>query len=194
MPYAHDLTDDEKRELLRIARATLKEFLMTGRVPPGAPHRKSMTDPAGVFVALSQAGKPRGAIGTMSADRPLYKAIQEMAVAAATRDPRFAPVDEDELDKLTIEISVLGPRVPIRGADEIVIGTHGLVIEIGEAHGLLLPQVATEAGWDAPTFLEKVCAKAGLAPDRWSTPGAQLEAFTAQVFNEKEYPPKPRTP
>jgi AmmeMemoRadiSam system protein A len=117
-----------------------------------------------------------------------------MAVSAATRDPRFAAVTEEELDHLVIEISVLGQRQRVHSIAEVQIGTHGLSIELGSSHGLLLPQVATEASWDAETFLGKVCQKAGLSPDDWRNPDAIVEAFTAQVFNEKTHAPKPRTP
>ena len=184
MPYAHDLTDDEKRELLRIARATLKEFLMTGRVPPGAPHRKSMTDPAGVFVALSQAGKPRGAIGTMSADRPLFKAIQEMAVAAASRDPRARPLKLDELAAVNIEISVIGPESSVRGPGEIEIGRHGVSVSSGGKRAVSLPQAIVEGGWSAEEALTRTAEKAGLPGDAWKAAGAELGIFTAQVFDE----------
>src|SRR5690349_16484177 len=102
MPYEHVLQDDEKRELLRIARATLKEYFASGRVPPGAPHRASMTTHAGVFVALfATDGSSRGSLGQPAETLPLYKAIQEMAVASATRDPRVAAVAPEELKELT---------------------------------------------------------------------------------------------
>lgn len=191
--YQHVLLDDEKRELLRIARATLREHCYSGRIPPGKPHRECLVADAAVFVTLHRGDSLRGCVGMQQAVKPLYRAIQEMAVAAATRDPRFKAIEEEELDQVTIEISVLGPRQPVRTPAEIVIGTHGLSIEVAGAHGLLLPQVAIEARWSPSTFLEKVCSKAGLAADAWSVPEAQVEVFTAQVFNEKAYPPKPRS-
>lgn len=185
MPYDHELTDDERAELLRIARATLREYLRSGAIPPGKPHRASLVSPAAVFVTLRDQGHGlRGCIGTQVEDRPLYRAVQEMAVAAASRDPRFAPVTADELDELVIEISVLSNQQPCPGPEAVTIGTHGLTIAAGGRRGLLLPQVASEAGWDAATFLSQVCAKAGLPADAWTQPDAQLETFTAQVFGE----------
>ena len=192
MAYAHTLADDEKRELLRIARATLKEYLVSGRIPPGAPHRQSMRDAAGVFVSLHGAPPEstlRGCVGQVNDSLPLYKAIQEMAIAAGSRDPRFPAVTAVELTTLVIEISVLGERSRITGPDEIVIGTHGLQISAGGRKGLLLPQLARENGWNALGFLAKLCEKAGIAEDAWKGADAVIEAFPAQVFDEKAYPP-----
>jgi AmmeMemoRadiSam system protein A len=189
MAYAHRLDDDEKKELLRIARATLREFLRTGRPPPGKPHRETLIENAGAFVTLHAGKHLRGCIGTQLEATPLYKTIQDMAIAAASRDPRFPAVTAEELEDLTIEISVLGDRRQLGEASELEVGTHGLTIEHRGRRGLLLPQVATEHGWDARTFLEHVCAKAGLPGDAWRDADSALETFTAQVFNEDTHPP-----
>jgi hypothetical protein len=190
MSYDHVLTDDEKRELLRIARATLREYLRTGFIPPGKPHRATLVADASVFVTLHKGEELRGCIGNLHETTPLYKAIQDMAVAAATRDARFEPVREEELNELSIEVSVLSSRRRIAGPDEIRVGEHGLCLTKGFHRGLLLPQVAVEQGWDAATFLARVCAKAGVGDDAWRDPAATLEVFSAQVFNEKELPPR----
>jgi AmmeMemoRadiSam system protein A len=190
MAYAHRLNDDEKEELLRIARATLREYLRTGRAPPGKPHRNSLVANAGAFVTLHTGRQLRGCIGTLLETSPLYRTIQEMVIAAAARDPRFEPVRAEELDHLTIEISVLGDRQRITDASQIEVGTHGLTIDYRGHRGLLLPQVASEHGWDALTFLDHVCAKAGLPAGAWRQSDSALETFTAQVFNEDTYPPE----
>ncbi|MFH0899385.1 MAG: AmmeMemoRadiSam system protein A [Pseudomonadota bacterium] len=184
MPYDFVLADDEKHELLRIARATLKEFLTSGRTPPGAPHRKSLTAPAAVFVSLHAGDSLRGCIGTIAEDAPLYKAVQQMAVAAATRDPRFQPVSLKELSLLTVEVSVLGERCPLSSPEQIEIGKHGLILTAFGRRGLLLPQVAVEHGWSPLVFLEKTCEKAGLPEASWQDPNAVVEVFSAQVFSE----------
>jgi AmmeMemoRadiSam system protein A len=188
MAYAHRLTDEEKQELLRIARATLREFLRTGRVPPGKPHRDSLVAEAGAFVSLHIGEALRGCIGTQVESKPLYKTIQEMAIAAASRDPRFAPVTPEEFNRLIIEISVLGDHGRVSGPDDIVIGEHGITIDSQGRRGLLLPQVASDNGWDAETFLQHVCAKAGMPPDSWREQSSELERFTAQVFSETTHP------
>ena len=189
MEYDHPLADDEKRELLRIARATLREHLDTGRIPPGKPHRAPLLAPAAVFVTLHRDHALRGCIGLVEARTPLYRAVQEMAVAAATRDPRFPPVTDEELEQLDIEISVLSHARTVHGPADLTIGQDGLVVEAFGRRGLLLPQVATEAGWDAETLLARTCVKAGLPPDTWKRTDAKLTAFGAQVFSEGTHPP-----
>ncbi len=187
MSYHHILDEQERRELLRIARATLTEYLDSGLIPPGKPHKKSLLEPAGAFVTLKTGtGDLRGCIGTFAAARPIYATIQDMAVAAATSDPRFPPVTLDELGHLSIEISLLSGLEPIRPED-VVVGEHGLAISLGGARGVLLPQVPLEWGWDRETFLEQVCFKAGLPRDAYRNPAARLEAFTAQVFSEDNF-------
>jgi AmmeMemoRadiSam system protein A len=189
MAYEFVLGPDEKREILRIARATVSEFLCAGRIPPGRPHRRSLLANAGAFVTLRSGDDLRGCIGTQAEESPLYRAVQEMAVAAATRDPRFPPLRPDEIDLIVIEVSVLGDRTPIRDPREIEVGVHGLAISCRGQRGLLLPQVASESGWSAEEFLGRVCGKAQLPVDAWRAPDATVERFTAQVFAETEYPP-----
>lgn len=184
MEYAHVLEPAEQRELLRIARATLREHLRTGRTPPGRPHRESLLAPAAVFVTLRRGEALRGCIGTTVAAEPLFASVQAMAISAATADPRFPPVVADELADLGLEISVLGQARPITGADDVQIGRDGLVVEGRGRRGLLLPQVAPEAGWDAVAFLDATCHKAGLPAGAWRDRDVRVTAFTAQVFSE----------
>lgn len=140
--------------------------------------------PAGCFVTLHRAdGELRGCIGTFEASEPLRRVVERMAVAAALEDPRFAPLAPGEVDGCHLEISVLSPRRPIR-PEEVVVGRHGLAIRRGMRRGVLLPQVATERGWDAPTFLAALCQKAGLPTDAWRAPDTELECFEAEVFGE----------
>lgn len=182
-----ELQPIERKELLRIARATLREYLALGIIPPGKPHRESLHQLAGAFVTLkTRDGALRGCIGTFAADGPLYATVQQMAVSAATRDPRFPAVAEQELDRLDLEISVLSPREALARPEDVEVGTHGLCITLGHHHGVLLPQVPVEQGWDRDTFLEHLCLKAGLPPDAHGQPDARLETFTAQVFGETD--------
>ncbi len=192
MLYAHVLADDEKRELLRIARATLREHAFSGRIPPGKPHRECLVAPAAVFVSLHKEKALRGCIGSTEADRPLYRAVQEMAISAATKDPRFPPLAPDELEKIEIEISVLGNARTIKRPEDLVIGEDGAWIEGHGRRGLLLPQVAPEAGWDGATLLSKTCQKAGLPDDAWKDPAITAHAFRAQVFSDHTHPPAKR--
>lgn len=171
----------ERRWLLRLAHLSIRAAVTGGRGqwPPPSEH---LHQSRGAFVTLHENHELRGCIGTIAAVAPLDETIRQMAHAAALEDPRFTPVAEDELDKLQLEISVLSPMFAIRPED-VVVGRHGLMIAHGGRRGLLLPQVPTEWGWDRETFLAQTCRKAGLPADQWKK-GAQLEAFTAEVFGE----------
>src|SRR5262249_21657913 len=129
----------------------------------------------------------RGCIGHIEADRPLAHVVAQCAVSACSTDPRFPPVSVRELNEIDIELSLLGPLEAITSPDQIEIGRHGLVVERDRHRGLLLPQVATEWKWDAPTFLAQTCRKAGLAPDAWKQ-GAAIWRFEAEVFGDATAP------
>jgi hypothetical protein len=188
MGYDHILSDDEKRELLRIARATLREYLTSGRLPPGSPHKPTLVAPGGAFVSLhtKPEGELRGCIGTFAETDPLFRTVQQMAISAATRDPRFEQLPPEELPTIEIEISVLSSLFPVKDPEEVEVGKHGLHVSRGRLRGVLLPQVASEHGWDRQTFLEQTCHKAGLPADAWRLPGTDIEVFTAQVFSEQK--------
>ncbi|MEJ2634591.1 MAG: TIGR00296 family protein [Calditrichia bacterium] len=91
-----------------------------------------------------------------------------------------------EIPDLEIEISVLSPLKKIEDTKEIVIGTHGIIIQKGMRRGLLLPQVATEWNWDREEFLRQTCFKAGLMADAWREPETEIFIFSAEIFSEKE--------
>jgi AmmeMemoRadiSam system protein A len=128
-------------------------------------------------------GQLRGCIGRVDPDTPLYLAVEQLAVAAATRDPRFEPLRAEELPETRVEISVLSTLRDGK-PEEVEIGQHGLVITRGARRGLLLPQVAVEHKLDRERFLDETCAKAGLPPGAWKQDGTQLQLFTADVFHE----------
>ncbi len=177
------LTAAERTVLLRHARQTLI-CALTGRpLPSLTDPPPSLLRPAAAFVSLHRGNKLRGCVGVLNATKPLADLVAEMTSAAALTDPRFPPVDIHEVSALTIEISVLSQPRPIDPAD-VVVGKHGLVIIQGTHRGVLLPQVATEHGWDRESFLTNTCVKAGLAPDAWREAGTSVLAFTAQVFGE----------
>lgn len=177
------LSKTQRKELLELARATIAEHLKTGQIPDYQTEDAVLRRRAGVFVTLKEDGELRGCIGYMRADRPLYRAVQEMAVAAATSDPRFPPMTADELAKVDIEISVLSPLRRLTDIQQIQVGTHGLVIVQGGRQGVLLPQVPVEQGWNREQFLENLCLKAGLPGNCWRDQPT-LYAFTALVFGE----------
>ncbi len=181
------LTDEDKKQLLAIARTTVEQYVKTGTLPGLNPddYSDNLKVKAGAFVTLNENRRLRGCIGHFEADKPLYRIVQEMAVAAATQDPRFQPVDKTELDDIDIEISVLTPMKKINSVDEIVLGRDGIYIKKGFRAGTFLPQVATETGWDLEQFLGH-CArdKAGIGWDGWKD--ADIYTYQALVFGEKE--------
>ena len=183
-PY-EGVSEEERAVLLSLARRSI-EAALEGRRPP-SPERMTpaLATECGAFVTLEKNGALRGCIGYVRAYRPLSQTVSEMAVQAALHDPRFPPVTAGELDDITIEISVLSPLVPVNDVSEIEVGRDGLVIQDGGRSGLLLPQVATDHGWDTRTFLEHTCMKAGLPPDAWRQEGVNVLRFTADVFGER---------
>lgn len=136
----------------------------------------------GAFTTLHLGGRLRGCVGYIVPVYPLFQTVFEGAQAAAFGDTRFEPVSAGEAPRLQIEISVLSPMFTIRPED-VKVGRHGLMVSLHGRRGLLLPQVPTEHGWDRETFLDETCLKAGLPANAWRR-GAQLEAFTAEVFGE----------
>jgi len=143
---------------------------------------------AGVFVSLHKGEMLRGCIGHIQPDQALAQVVPSSAVAAASSDPRFAPVTIDELAALEIEVSIMGDLEAIQGPDEIEIGRHGVLVEQGWHRGLLLPQVATDWSWNAETFLAQTCHKAGLPLNAWKS-GAAIWRFEAEVFSERRRGP-----
>ncbi len=176
------LTPEEREELLRIARRATVAYVVEGRMPEEAPVHPKLSAPGAAFVTFRSGSRLRGCIGYTEPHSPLYRIVQECAVAAATEDPRFPRVTPEEVGDLRIEISVLTPLLPVRPED-VRVGVHGLMISKGANRGLLLPQVAVEQGWDRQTLLSQVCVKAGLPPDAWKK-DAELFSFTAEVFSE----------
>ncbi|HUJ15074.1 MAG TPA: AmmeMemoRadiSam system protein A [Thermoanaerobaculia bacterium] len=161
--------------------------MLDGRTPSAesADFDDALRRPAGAFVTLrTKHGDLRGCIGSIRAVEPLFKAVLSSALSAAFRDPRFLPVRPDEMPKLELEISVMGPIEIVGNAEEIEVGRDGLIISRGRFAGLLLPQVATEYGWDRETFLDQTCIKAGLPPGTWRSDGTRIEKFAAEVFGE----------
>lgn len=177
------LSAADRQAVLHAARSAVADAAC-GRAPGSLPVEGVFARRAGAFVSLHRRGELRGCIGHIGADQPLASVIGQCAVAAAMEDPRFPPVRPDEVPELEVEVSVLGPIEPVRDVTEIEVGRHGLLIEQHGYRGLLLPQVATEHGWDRETFLDHTCVKAGLPRDAWKR-GARILRFDAEVFAER---------
>jgi AmmeMemoRadiSam system protein A len=143
---------------------------------------ETLKEKRGAFVTIEKHGRLRGCIGYIQAVKPLHITIQEMAQAAALKDRRFPPVTPGELDDLELEISVLTPLKRIKDINEIEVGKHGIYIKSGYYSGLLLPQVATDYGWDRLTFLKQTCQKAGTDGDCWKKKETEIYVFSADIF------------
>ena len=183
----------EGAELVRLARTAVEKYLQESTIIKS---ERETQEKAGVFVTLNYVTTTkkeylRGCIGFPLPERPLYQGVVEAAIAAATEDPRFPPLDIQELDNILFEISVLTPpeRITVSPADygkEIEIGRDGLILQWRFGSGLLLPQVPVELKWDVEEYLANICYKAGAPPDVWLDPSSKLYKFQATVFKEVE--------
>jgi AmmeMemoRadiSam system protein A len=184
---APELTGEDKQNLLRLARQTLRDYLGAGKLPEPHTDSPALLERRAAFVTLwsREAGELRGCRGEAYPRVSLIDSVVQMAIAAATDDPRFAPVTAEELPDLRIEINALTPMKPIR-PDEVVVGRHGLRIVSGGATGLLLPEVPVRYSWDRDEYLRWVCKKAGLAPDTWQNEDVQLYCFESEAWGEEE--------
>ena len=176
------ISDEEKDTLRGVVRETLKAVVNGGPVPEFDIPDGILGEEWGAFVTLNKDGRLRGCIGNIVGTRPLIETVAQMARAAALEDPRFPAVKTAEMQDITFEISVLTPIRKLESVEEIVIGRDGLIISRGWKRGLLLPQVATEYGWDRETFLSHTCRKAGLPLDAWKDDDTTMEIFSAEVF------------
>jgi AmmeMemoRadiSam system protein A len=176
------LSDQDKETLRYIAETVIENKAHGKPVPEFTVDSPVLREKRGAFVTVTKAGQLRGCIGYVQPYKPLYQTVEEMAAQAAFSDPRFSPVTAEELPDLEIEISVLTPVRRIKDVEEIVVGKHGIIIEKGFYSGLLLPQVATEYGWDRKTFLEHTCLKAGLPTDAWKDKDVAISIFSADIL------------
>lgn len=177
------LSPEEKSLLLYLARAAI-EARCRGDLPPYSDvESPSLNESKGAFVTLHKHGRLRGCIGQIRAIQPLASTVVEMAAAAAFDDPRFPPVRREELEELDVEISVLSALERISDVEQIEVGKHGIYLKREGCAGLLLPQVASEWGWDRITFLEHTCQKAGLPKNAWKDQKTEIYIFSADVFD-----------
>lgn len=182
------LTQAQGQKLISLARHAIETVF--SKTDLKLDDYKEFSEEQGVFVTLNKDDGLRGCIGFSEPIYPLYKAVVRAARAAAFEDPRFDPLEEEELKEIKIEISVLTKPELIEAKSEkdyvnnIKIGKDGLFVHSGAFSGLLLPQVATEYNWDAETFLRQTCIKAGLSMDGWRSLRYKIYKFQAQIFKE----------
>ncbi len=178
---------ESQRRLLGLSRRTLEDFVRgTDRSAGVIDDPYLQVTHYGAFVSLHIERELRGCIGSCVADTPLFKTVIDMTEAAASRDHRMEPVSAGELGAIRIDISVLSRLEPVENSASLEVGKHGLYVACGDRRGVLLPQVATEHGWDIRTFLEQTCRKAGLKDDAWKDPATAISSFTALVIEERK--------
>jgi AmmeMemoRadiSam system protein A len=188
------IPEDDRRALLALARASVRDAILGDGSLPSCEARLEITPAmrisAGLFVTLKikgeegapPSGRLRGCIGLMSSSRPLYETVIETAPKAALADPRFPPLPADELDAVTLSLSVLSPMTTLQSLDDLEIGRHGLQLDKGAYRAVFLPQVPVEQGWDTNRYLEQLALKAGLPKSGWRD--AELATFEALTFSE----------
>ncbi|MEM2369224.1 MAG: TIGR00296 family protein [Candidatus Pacearchaeota archaeon] len=184
------LTLQQGKKLVKLARKAIESWF-TKKQLDFSKEKEEFSEPRGVFVTLHSwpSNELRGCIGFPYAVLPLAEAVFQAARSAAFSDPRFEPLTEKELDRITLEISILTKPQPIQATgnkipEQIEIGRDGLIIHFAGHSGLLLPQVAKELKWNAIDFLRGVCNKAGLPSEIWLNPQARIYKFQAQIFSE----------
>lgn len=185
---AYKLSDEEKIELLKLARLTVETKVNSGKKPDLSAYvfTDNLNQQCGAFVTLHKNSNLRGCIGRFEPNIPLYQVVVEMATAAAMNDYRFSPVTKEELDLIEIEISVLTPMILIDSIEQIVLGKHGIYISKDGRGGTFLPQVATDTGWTLEEFLGHCSQdKAGLSYTGWKN--ADIYIYEAIIFSEKEF-------
>jgi uncharacterized protein len=186
------ISESEGAELVRLARKAVETYLRESAVI----RPEQDADRAGVFVTLNYLTRNReehlrGCIGFPLPEKRLHQSVVEAAIAAATEDPRFPPVDRHELESITFEVSVLTPPEEVKTLStdykkEIKIGRDGLILRWRYGSGILLPQVPVELKWDIDEYLANICYKAGAPADAWLDPASKLYRFQAIVFKEVE--------
>jgi uncharacterized protein len=185
------LTSDDGKFLVQLARRAIVTYLVDKEVieiPEDADPK--LRENMGVFVTLNHENQLRGCIGYPEPVMPLLNAVIDAAISAAIRDPRFNPVTPVELEQINVEVSVLTKPVlievknPTEYIENVKVGQDGLIVERGPYRGLLLPQVATDWGWNVEELLSNTCMKAGLPSDCWQQNDVKIYKFSSQIFEE----------
>ena len=182
-------------KLVKLARKAVEKYVNES-VVINADNSYGLTQKAGVFVTLNYLSNDkeylRGCVGFPLAEKTLHQSVIEAAIAAATQDPRFEPIDKKDIENIIFEVSVLSPpeKIEVQNPKDyknhIKIGRDGLILKCKYGSGLLLPQVPVELNWDINEYLANICYKAGAPPDAWLMPESQLYKFGAVIYKEFE--------
>ncbi|WP_432742681.1 AmmeMemoRadiSam system protein A [Methylobacter sp. G7] len=182
------LNKENQQRLLDLAKNSIRQGSQTGRPIKIdlTDYPRELTELRATFVTLEISHQLRGCIGMLEAVRPLAEDIAENAYSAAFKDPRFPPVEADELDNLDIHLSILTPAEPVTFDSERDLlaqlrpGIDGLILEEGHRRGTFLPSV-WESLPEPEQFLRHLKQKAGLAPDYWSK-NIRIYRYQAEII------------
>ncbi|MBP6307833.1 MAG: AmmeMemoRadiSam system protein A [Burkholderiaceae bacterium] len=190
-PVARTVPANAGDVLLPLARNAIAAAAGRAEPPPeDAAAATWLQAPGATFVTLTRDGQLRGCIGSLQAHRSIQADVQANAVAAAMRDPRFAPVTAGELDRIAVEVSLLSAaeRLQFSGEAEALAqlrpGIDGLIFECGAARSTFLPQVWSQLP-DPADFLAQLKRKAGLPGDFWSDE-VRLSRYTVHKWTEAQ--------
>jgi AmmeMemoRadiSam system protein A len=178
--YKITLTDKEKKELLELAKNTIISHVKGRKTAEFFPDDQRLRANSATFVTIKRNGQLRGCIGNIMPVIPLYQSVITNAVSASSRDPRFPPMTEAELEDMEVELTILSPLEPLGNINEIIVGKHGLYLTNENTSSVFLPQVPVEQQWDLNAYLENLSLKANLPKDAWKT--SKLYIFTADII------------
>ncbi|MET1101923.1 MAG: AmmeMemoRadiSam system protein A [Pyrodictiaceae archaeon] len=192
-----ELSDEEGVFLVRLARRAVEHYFEKGEKlspPPETPSRLMRAGAAFVTITTYytyEHRELRGCIGYIYPLKSLAETVIDVALEAAFRDPRFPPMEKEELEKVTFEVSVLSPlerlpENPLERVSRVVPGKHGVLVKKGFYQGLLLPEVPVEYLWDTETFLAETCVKAGLPPHCWLDEDTEVYVYYTSNWREVE--------
>ena len=191
MKKINQISNDDGKELVKMARKAVERYLKNNSKINDLEFNSKFDYKSGVFVTINKRNALRGCIGYPIPVKKLADGLVDAAIIAATQDPRFTPVDVDELDQIHFEVTVLTPPIeliadhPNEYLSMIKVGRDGLIVENAYTSGLLLPQVPTEYGWNVKEFLEFACEKAGLDKDTWKDKTTKVSRFEGVIFKEE---------
>ena len=188
-----NISENDGHILVKTARKIVTEYLKNGiKIKLDKEFTNNFSFKSGVFVTLNNNQELRGCIGYPLPDKLLFNALEDAAISAATKDPRFEPVKYTELNSITFEVTVLTQpkKIVVNKPEEylshIKVGRDGLIVKHGVYSGLLLPQVPLEYGWNEEEFLEHTCEKAGLPKNYWKNLETEIQKFEGIVFKEEK--------
>ncbi|MDK6029292.1 TIGR00296 family protein [Ignisphaera sp. 4213-co] len=188
-----ELSIEDGVYLVRLARKAIEEYIKKGiKMEPDKLIDKKFMRRGMAFVTIERIvgtseKELRGCIGFLQPISSLARIVIESAIAAATEDPRFPPLKEEELENIVIEVSILSPPMLTKNPmKDIIIGKHGIIISRGWNTGTLLPQVPIDYCWDVETFLAEGCLKAGLEPDCWYDNKTKIFIYEGRIFYEEK--------